>query len=711
MKSIIKKFGLTVAAAAIIFTGCKESEKTPVVPAFSPDMASVQEGSGTTVSITAGTAPFRLESPAIVEASVSGSTISINGKTKGNAVIKVTGDDGGTANLAVVVTEKPANAPALSTSAVEIDEEGLTATVAISGGTPAFTAVSAHPNIATVAVSGTTVTVTGQSMGTTLVTVKGSDNASATFAVSVKGEQIFFGPDNTQIGNGNKSFYIEKNHTIKKGVYTMVGWIYVTDGATLTIEPGTIIKGTDYNWDGVKSATGSSLVIRMGAKIMANGEKPDGTIEPIVFTSAKPKGQRQATDWGGIILLGRAKNNQGTMMIEGGVDAPHGGSDDNDNSGVMRFVRLEFGGYPYALDNEINGLTMGSVGRGTTLEYIQVSYAGDDSFEWFGGSVNCKHLVAYHGWDDEFDTDNGFSGKLQFLLSVRDPKIADQSNSNGFESDNNATGATQTPYTTAVFSNVTIIGPMGQDPNFTNYDILFNPANVPAGIPSGSSAYISGYTWGNTTGAAFPIRTGIFQSAMQIRRNSRISCFNSVFTGFPVGLMIVPGDAASGSTANYGSGSHKSAEDGLLKVKNVFFAGMGKTGADVDSKTHAWVGLGPDGKNFSAEYFNNEPGNHEFVPANQTYEAILASIEELKLKQFQSKKLPIPATGFAAEEPTANWGPVAGSPLLNAASFIDSFLDNDFFEKVNYVGAFKSEKDEDNWLKGWANFDPQNTDY
>ncbi|MDR2586395.1 MAG: hypothetical protein LBC84_09325, partial [Prevotellaceae bacterium] len=547
MKKTIQNFSFaTFAIAAMIVTGCKK-EDNPIPPTFSPDIVSVVEGNVATVAIMAGVEPFTVQSTSssIATAAVSGKTITITGVAEGNVSITVTGGDGASAKLAVVVAKKAANAPALSTTAVELDEEGGTATVTISGGTPGFTATSNHPNIATVLVSGTTVTVTGHSMGTTLVTVKGSDNASATFAVSVKGEQIFFGPGNTQLGDGKKSFYINKSHTIKKGIYTMVGWIYVTEGATLTIEPGTIIKGTDYNWDGIKSATGSSLVIKMGAKIMAEGTRE----EPIVFTSNKPKGQRQATDWGGVIILGKARNNQGLMMIEGGVDAPHGGDDDDDNSGIMRYCRLEFGGYPYALDNEINGLTFGSVGRGTTIEYIQVSYAGDDSFEWFGGSVNCKYLVAYHGWDDEFDTDNGFSGKLQFLLSVRDPKIGDQSNSNGFESDNNATGATQTPFTTAVFSNVTIIGPMGQDPNFNNYDIMYS--NPPL------SPYITGYNWGTTTEASFPIRTGIFQAAMQIRRNSRMSCFNSVLTGFPVGLMIVPGDAGSGSTANYGAGSHK----------------------------------------------------------------------------------------------------------------------------------------------------------
>jgi hypothetical protein len=449
----------------------------------------------------------------------------------------------------------------------------------------------------------------------------------------------------------------------------MVGWIYVEEGATLTIEPGTVIKGTDISYDGRQAATGSSLIIMRGARIMAEGTAS----APIVFTSAKPKGQRQATDWGGVIVCGKAKNNQGTMTIEGGVETDHGGNDDDDNSGVMRYCRIEFGGYPYKVDNEINGLTLASVGRGTTIDHIQVSYAGDDSFEWFGGTVNCKHLVAYHGWDDDFDTDNGYSGKLQFLLSVRDPKIADQSNSNGFESDNNANGTTQEPYTTCTFSNITVIGPIGQDPGFQNV--------------AGSGGYINGYEWGETTSAANPIRTGIFQAAMQIRRNSRLNCFNSVFAGFPVGIML----------SNDGRGNtQEAAAQNLLKVKNVLFAEMGRLGADVDKKNPVdWSG------DISANYFKRtELNNREF-----------ASIADLKLKQPKSKIIPLATSGFSLDDKTANWGPMAGSPLLNAADFTDAFLSDAFFTKVTYAGAFASDSDADDWTKGWTNFDPQNADY
>jgi len=238
--------------------------------------------------------------------------------------------------------------------------------------------------------------------------------------------------------------------------YLMNGFIRVMPGATLTVEPGTVIYG--------KIGSKASLIVRQGAKLMAEGT----ALKPIVFTSeySKPGSVQEpaAGDWGGIILLGKAKINPtaGTAQIEGTGDPAdiYGGTDDEDNSGSLKYVRIEYPGIAYAKDNEINGLTFGAVGRGTTIDYVQVAYSGDDSFEWFGGTVNCKHLIAYAGVDDDFDTDFGYSGKLQFLLGVRHPNIADQAGaSNGFESDNDASGSINSPRTSPTWWNVTMIGP------------------------------------------------------------------------------------------------------------------------------------------------------------------------------------------------------------------------------------------------------------
>ncbi len=237
-------------------------------------------------------------------------------------------------------------------------------------------------------------------------------------------------------------------------IYLLNGFVYVEDGATLTIEEGTIIKGD-------KASKGSLIITKTGF-IDAVGTE----CEPIVFTSNEPSGSRTYGDWGGVIILGEAPINVpgGSAVIEGGVDTPegdgtYGGANAADNSGTFKYVRIEFAGIPFVPGNEINGLTMGGVGSGTTIDHIQVSYSGDDSFEWFGGSVNSKYLIAYRGFDDDFDSDFGYSGKSQFGYSLRDQNIADVSGSNGFESDNDATGSGNTPISRGLFSNYTIAGP------------------------------------------------------------------------------------------------------------------------------------------------------------------------------------------------------------------------------------------------------------
>ena len=185
------------------------------------------------------------------------------------------------------------------------------------------------------------------------------------------------GTDNingTQIGNGDQEFVFTGNQTLKKGTYTLKGWVYIADGATLTIEPGTVIKGD--------KTTMASLIAERGGKLIAKGT----STEPIVFTSAQQAGSRRPGDWGGVILCGKAPNNQNEMQIEGGPRTKHGGTDPSDNSGVLSYVRIEFAGYPFKADQEINGLTLGSIGSGTQIDHIQVSYSNDDSYEWFGGT-------------------------------------------------------------------------------------------------------------------------------------------------------------------------------------------------------------------------------------------------------------------------------------------------------------------------------------
>jgi hypothetical protein len=274
--------------------------------------------------------------------------------------------------------------------------------------------------------------------------------------------------------------------------YLLKGQVFVRNGQTLTIEPGTVIFGD--------KVTRAVLVVDKGGKLEANG-----TVDkPIVFTSNQPAGIRDRGDWGGLIILGAANTNQPDPSIEGVTPAVlfgtfQNGASDGQSSGTLRYVRVEFAGIELTPNNETNSITLGGVGRGTIMEYAQVSFGGDDGFEWFGGAVNGKYLVSFASWDDDFDVDYGYSGNVQFALALRYPGFADQSQSNSFECDNGPNDNDVTPYTTGTFSNVTSLGP----------------------IKSGSTASNANYG-----------------HSIDLRRRTAVSITNSVFAGFPRGIRM-----------------------------------------------------------------------------------------------------------------------------------------------------------------------------
>jgi hypothetical protein len=255
--------------------------------------------------------------------------------------------------------------------------------------------------------------------------------------------------------------------------YTLSGFIHVANGATLTIQPGTTIKG-DFN------VLGSALMIMRGAKIQAVG-----TVDaPIVFTSSRAAGQRQPGDWGGLLLVGNAINNRsGAVTVEGtGTDGTvivsgknypviyNGGNTATDNSGTLSYVRVEFAGFAPIQDQEFNAFTFAAIGSGTRASYLQALNGLDDSFEFFGGGFDLDHLVAFETADDILDMSEGFAGRIQFVVAQNTVQLTPRTSAGsysidleGIENDGcNGTGCDlgfdSAPFTIPLVANFTLIG-------------------------------------------------------------------------------------------------------------------------------------------------------------------------------------------------------------------------------------------------------------
>lgn len=254
------------------------------------------------------------------------------------------------------------------------------------------------------------------------------------------------------------------NYTMTKNkVYVLEGFVFVNDGQTLTIEAGTIIKGA--SGQGEKA---SALVVARGAKIMA-----EGTAElPIVFTAETDLLSRTndgtlvaggnlgldvTGQWGGLIILGKAGLNSdpGETAVEGipttETRGIYGGSDDSDNSGVLKYVSVRHGGTNIGSGNEINGITLGGVGSGTEIDYVEVIANADDGIEFFGGTAEVKHALVANVGDDSFDYDEGFRGKGQFWVSIN------PGDRHG-EHDGGTSPEDAEPYATPTIYNATYIG-------------------------------------------------------------------------------------------------------------------------------------------------------------------------------------------------------------------------------------------------------------
>ena len=223
----------------------------------------------------------------------------------------------------------------------------------------------------------------------------------------------------------NKDTYLNSDTT-----YRLEGIVYVTNNATLTIEPGTVIRGDEM--------TCGTLVITKGAKIKAEGTEKN----PIVFTSNKGTTVRKPGDWGGIIILGEAPINKaginGQALLDFNLEpskSTYGGQNSESNSGSLKYVRIEYAGRKLNALKELNGLSLAGVGNQSVLNHIQISYSNDDSVECYGGDVKLDYLISYRTTDDDFDFTQGAQAILNNSIAIRHPFSSDASGSRCFEID------------------------------------------------------------------------------------------------------------------------------------------------------------------------------------------------------------------------------------------------------------------------------------
>ncbi|GAB2764049.1 hypothetical protein GCM10027275_01390 [Rhabdobacter roseus] len=415
----------------------------------------------------------------------------------------------------------------------------------------------------------------------------------------------------------------------KDKIYKLIGFVRVgedptvdgqpTKTGTLTIQPGTLIIGD--------RASKATLVVQRGSKIIAEGT----AAEPIVFTSERPVGEREPGDWGGLVICGKATNNQpnGVFQLEGGYGAFSGGNDDNDNSGSLKYVRVEYAGVPINPNQEVNSFTFGSVGKATKMEYLQASFGLDDSFEWFGGTSDAKYLISWKGYDDDFDVDFGYRGNVQYAIAVRGNTLADQSGSNGFEVDNNGQGTLVEPFTSGTFSNVSIIGPKVD-----------------------ASTAISAQ----------------FQNGMHLRRSNKLKIYNTVVVGFPNGIFID------------GSSTQQFAASGDLVLNRVVIAGVEGWGSNN-------FGLGSTPGGYAVRDVNTAATPAPITIGTQTPSAwflaqpgnkIHNSYANLGLNPAIFTNNPNFLISTSASQTLATGGQAPAGSFFTATDFIGAFKDQDW---------------------------------
>jgi len=422
--------------------------------------------STTTISVVAGTYTVSASSvtvgTTVYNATVSGSPVTVASAGTSSATVTYASVAPVNGTLTVTVAGLPTGTnAAVTVTGPNSFTQTLTATTSLQVVPGSYTIAGAQVTAGTARYNAT---VTGSPA---TVTSSTTTTATVTYALAPVPSVVISG----SLATG-RTLTADTNYVLR-------GFVYVNSGATLTIRAGTRIVGDT-------TALGSALFILRGARIDAQGTEA----APIVFTSQRSAGNRSPGDWGGLVIVGNARNNRsGNVIVEGSDGSVvganpagvvyTGGNNDADNSGTLRYVRVEFAGYATLPDAELNSFTFAAVGSQTTFEYLQSVSGLDDSFEWFGGTVDGRYLVSYESGDDHFDTSEGYRGRNQFLISLQSTFLTPRAGAGaisadpqGFEVDGCNGGGCTAPsggnaqssgrddglWTMNVFANYTIIG-------------------------------------------------------------------------------------------------------------------------------------------------------------------------------------------------------------------------------------------------------------
>jgi hypothetical protein len=510
------------------------------------------------------------------------------------------------------------------------------ATYSVAPGTYTVTAAQVISNNVryNAAITGSPATVTSSATATATVTYSVTANPTVTISGSIA---------------ANRTLTPDTNYVLR-------GFVYVNSGATLTINAGTRIVGDT-------TALGSALFVLRGAQIVANGT----AAAPVVFTSQRSAGNRSPGDWGGLVIVGNARANRtGNVIVEGSNGSVvganpagtiyTGGTVDTDNSGTLRYVRVEFAGYATLTDAELNSFTFAAVGSGTTVEYVQALAGLDDNFEWFGGTVNGKYLVSYESGDDHFDGSEGYRGLNQFLIGMQTTFItprpgagAVSTDPQGFEIDGCNGGGCVAPSGANAQS-------AGRDEGLYNMNVFANFTMI-----------------GTPTGVTVPGSGGV---GAVLRRGTGGYYLNGVLARWPRA-----GISLRDSTSN-----NRFLADSLI-VRNLYFAENGVLAA---------------GANFDVASATNFGTEAAFTAKNSN---IVVGASTVTAASLFTAFPEVSATTTAAQ---FDWAPSASSPIATGglASFaadpriaarVGTFITPTAYRGAAAPGGTK-------WWAGWTNY-------